>query len=219
MSLRNFLLNLFFPLACLGCGREGARLCPECFAKLKINPPEANRDSRLVADHLDWIFIAGDYDDPLLKDLIKKFKYQFQIGLGEPLAGFLAEFWRTARRADEFFSIVPIPLTRRRLNWRGFNQAEILARHFCTRFNYELAAGLKRIRHRPPQAELKESERLENVSGVFAWSGKNSGLNLNGQSLILIDDVTTTGATLNEAARVLREAGAARIYGLVLAKG
>jgi len=221
MSLKSFLLNLFFPTACLNCGRAGARLCANCATKLKINLPVAGSDPRLVADHLDKIFIAGDYDNRLLKDLIKKFKYQFQTELGPILAGFLAEFWRQTEIApavDESpapFLIVPVPLTRRRQNWRGFNQAAIIARDFSVRFGYKMKTDLKRIKHCPPQAELKESARLKNVIGAFKWTGEN----LSGRNIILIDDVVTTGATLNEAAKVLRRAGAGCVYGLVLAKG
>ena len=110
---------------------------------------------------------------------------------------------------------MPIPLSKKRECWRGFNQSEIIARHFSVYFNYELNLDLKRVKHRPPQAKLNEIERLKNIESVFTWQGKN----LHNYNILLIDDVITSGATLNEAAWVLRAAGAQNVYALVLAKG
>ena len=82
-------------------------------------------------------------------------------------------------------------------------------------FNYKLNLDLKRPQQQKPQATLNESERLKNIKSAFVWRGEN----LTGQKIILLDDVITTGATLNEAARILKIAGAKEIYALVLAKG
>jgi len=235
-------LELLFPAACLNCRRAGAWLCADCFSKLR--QVEAGNDGqaidghaknrRLIAPALNRIFIAGDYEDRLLASLIKRFKYNFLSSLGEPLGRFLAAFWEEqlsraenagwrpdGNRSDSGWRdkaaplLIPIPLSRRREKWRGFNQAEVLTRELNRRFGYEAAEGLHRVRHHEAQASLSEAERLDNIRGVFAWSGGR----LEGRSVILVDDVVTTGATLNEAALVLRAAGAARICGLVLAKG
>ncbi len=221
MSLKSALLNLFFPLACLNCGQSGAWLCPRCRRLLKINDAGRSK-ARLTIPHLDDIFIAGDYSDPLLAALIKKFKYGFIKGLGEELSRFLIFFWAGAEagfgktfKEPPDFLVVPLPLTAKRRRWRGFNQAEILARPFAHHFAYAFGQDLERTAHRPPQTALNEKERTLNVKGAFAWRGGD----LRDKKIILVDDVVTTGATLNEAASVLRAAGASRIYGLVLAKG
>lgn len=226
--LRTLILNLLFPIECLGCGQEGSWLCPDCSRRLKFG--EKEKAHNLKAPALDKIFIAGDYDDALLADIIKKFKYHFLTALGKPLADFLTLYWSGQLALDHFKNqdpasdtlsdaldplIIPIPLSKKRRRWRGFNQAEILARGFAAHFSYPLSLGLKRIKHRPAQVSLNETERLKNISGAFAWTGDD----LAGKSIILIDDVATTGATLSEAALALRAAGAAKIYGLVLAKG
>lgn len=112
-------------------------------------------------------------------------------------------------------TLIPIPLSKKRLRWRGFNQAELLARELAAAFAYPLNQDLKRIKHAWPQADLNGAERLNNIADSFAWTGTSLG----GRTIILIDDVATTGATLNEAARILKTAGAGAIYGLVLAKG
>lgn len=227
--LRNLILDLLFPLECLNCGEEGSYLCENCFQELKNS--EENyltlTPANLKANNLKKIYLAGDFNSSILNNLIIKYKYNFISALGKPLARFLISFWRDKiitkindrEEIDQVETpsllVTPIPLADKRLKWRGFNQAEILAREFSTQLHYELNLDLKRIKHKKAQATLNELERLENIKSVFIWTGKN----LNGEKIILIDDVATTGATLNEAARVLKEAGAKEVYGLVLAKG
>lgn len=241
--IKSFFLNLLFPIECLACRRAGAWLCSACFKKIKFG---GGQNHRLITPDLDKIFIAGDYDDALLKAAIQKFKYNFIVALGPILAQFLILFWSgqkvLAEKFEENFAekfakkfrevpatktdnqyrlppsgflVIPLPLSKKRQRWRGFNQAEILARELSAHFSYDLNLNLKRVKHKKPQAELNETERLNNVAGVFSFTGAE----LNGRTIILIDDVVTTGATLNEAARVLKAAGAKQVYGLVLAKG
>lgn len=171
----------------------------------------------MKAPALDKIFLAGDYEDKILHRLIIKYKYNFLKPLGKILARFLIIFWnfQSLNHNDFNFLIIPIPLSKKRLRWRGFNQAEIIAAEFSNYFGYELNLDLKREKHTPPQATLKENERLKNIKSAFTWRGEN----LNGRTVILIDDVITTGATLNEAALVLKMAGAHEVCALVLAKG
>lgn len=212
------LLDLLFPLECLACQKEGSVLCENCFKQLKFNG--AQRAAELKTLHLDRIFIAGDYDDQLLAQAIKKFKYNFISDLGQILARFLALFWQGQLNIPEHSFLqdallVPLPLSKQRRRSRGFNQSEILANELAQYFHHKVDLNLKRTQHRPPQAELNAQERRANIRGVFKWAGGN----LSGQNIVLIDDVITTGATLDEAARVLKEAGATRVYALVLAKG
>ena len=217
MGIKSFLLDLLFPIECVGCGRESSWLCPACFKKLRFG--NENKATNLHLPFLTKIFIAGDYDDPLLAGMIKKFKYDFITALAEPLGRFLILFWQGQSGlidpplADIF--LVPVPLTKKRLRWRGFNQAEILAKILGDAFSYPLNLRLERKKSFRPQAGLSESERAENIKDSFVWTGAD----LTGQTMILIDDVVTTGATLNEAAQILKAAGAARVYALVLAKG
>lgn len=221
-------LDLIFPIECLNCRQEGDYFCNSCFKELRFN----NKDylekalKNIKAPYLDKIFIAGDYEDKNLKKLITKYKYSFLSPLGNVLAKFLINFWEleiqeTATlnfkisKPQKNYLVIPIPLSKKRLRWRGFNQAEIITREFSEYFKYELDLNLKRIKYQKPQAELNENERLKNLDSAFIWTGEN----LQGKSVLLIDDVTTTGTTLNEAARVLKAAGATEVYGLVIAKG
>ncbi len=240
-KLKKFLLDIFFPLECLGCQKPGLLLCEECFRGLEFSDP--NKSFLLATPFITKTFIAGDYDNPLLAKLIKKFKYNFLSSLGAILSRWLILFWggqlalinyspdsinssaaNSASTSPEQIintktlsqlSVVPIPLSKKRIKWRGFNQAELLARPFCTAFNYPLCLELKRLKHKTPQAELNQDERRLNIKDNFVWAESNPP----GENILLIDDVATTGATLNEAARVLKEAGAKNVYALVLAKG
>lgn len=233
-KIRGLLLDILLPIECFSCHLEGVYLCEKCFRKIKFND---NEDLKRVSQNLkipslEKIFIAGNYEDIILRDLIKKYKYSFILPLGKILARFLITFWNFQGNLN-FMSkslspllVIPISLTEKRSRWRGFNQAEILAREFSEYFNYDLSLDLKRQGSKIPQANLTETERLENIKSAFTWEEKNQPINsprgvsiLSGRDVLLIDDVITTGATLNEAARILKDAGASSVYGLVLAKG
>lgn len=221
--IKSFLLNLLFPIECLGCGQEGDWICTSCFHKLKFSGNE--KKSKLITPDIDEVFLAGDYDDPLLAAALKKFKYNFITALGPQLARFLVMFWQgviTSRAelklepGNDFAPLVAfIPLTKKRERWRGFNQSEIIAREFVAAFGYDCVPGLTRRRSRQTQASLDETDRLNNLQGAFRWRGAD----LSAHTIILIDDVITTGSTMNEAAKILRAAGAQKIYGLAVAKG
>ncbi|MFA7088136.1 MAG: ComF family protein [Patescibacteria group bacterium] len=215
--LKSFFLNLLFPVRCLNCGNEGSWLCQKCFRRLSF--ADRKRKNNLIIPNLKKIFIAGDYDDKLLAELIKKFKYNFLPEIGKILGRFLIMSWQSVL-ADRLIEekkiiLIPIPLSSKRLRWRGFNQAEILAQELADYFSYPISLGLKRTKHHKPQAELAETKRLINVQNAFSWAGDN----LEDWNIVLIDDVATTGATLNEAAKTLKISGAKNIYGLVVAKG
>jgi len=215
MSLKTFLINLIFPINCLSCAQEGDWLCPACFKKLKF----ASSPHSLSLPHVDRLHLAGDYQDELLARLIKSFKFKSWAALGEKLGRFLALSWTGSAwdlaAEEDNVCVIPIPLSKKRLRERGFNQAEVLARSFISHYPYTLCLDLKRNGHQRPQSSLSEKQRAQNIQGAFAWTGAR----LDGQIIILLDDVVTTGATLNEAARVLKEAGAKKIHGLALAKG
>ncbi len=254
---RDFIIDLIFPVECLGCGEEGTWLCRRCFAGLDFKPAQyclhckkSNDFGAFCADcsshySLNGVMIAGDYENATIARMIKSLKYHFAQNIAEILGDYLSLFlrdlmnksyitgadlarggvWRKVANAPGspsfFFDpadtlVLPVPLHARRLRWRGFNQAEPIARKVAKNFHLTLNTGdLTRTSHRPPQAKLNERDRRKNIKGCFAWRGDNLG----GRSAILIDDVTTTGSTLDECARVLKAAGAGEVWGLVVAKG
>ena len=208
---KKFWLDLLFPIRCLACGRENdTYLCPSCRPLLKFDSPDFSFDLKNV----EAIFIAGSYENPLLSDLIKKLKFNSIGEIGKILGDFLSLFWQGQAGLMRPL-VVPIPLSKKRQRTRGFNQAELIARHFAAYFNYELSLDLKKIKNTKAQAQLNERARQKNLAGAFIWKGEK----LAGREIILIDDVITTGATIDMAAAELKKAGAGKIIALGVAKG
>lgn len=181
-------------------------------------------DTRLFADkascHPNSLFILGgatDYDHPIVRALVHALKFRRVRVARDPLAGFLIEYARSLGIAFDDCVVVPIPLSRKRLRLRGFNQSELIARPFAAALGLQLdAAVLVRVRHTKPQSETRSlEERKRNLNGCFAvWRPER----IAGRNIILLDDVTTSGATFLEAARALKAAGAGKIFALAAAK-
>ncbi len=188
---------------------------------------------------LDGIWIAGDYDNKALADAIKALKYYFVKDIGKILGDYISNYLQMVINCPlaesngnillplaeisgpPFIDLnntlaVPVPLHKKRQKWRGFNQAEIIAETIAKNFSMEISRrNLIRIKNNQPQANLDESARQSNIAGCFSWQGEKPA----DKTIVLIDDVATTGATLNECAKVLKDNGAEAVWGLVAAKG
>jgi len=214
-----FILDLLFPIECLGCGQADQWLCPSCLNKIKLNfdgrPQAQNKDCGLSG-----VWVAADYRDPLLAGAIKSFKYDFVSDLGGSLAEVLQRYLAIKINNQEisnFDLVVPVPLSRKRHLWRGFNQAEILASIIGAKFGWPICTALLfRQANNRPQVGLGAAARQKNVKGIFTIK---NGAEFKGKKILLIDDVLTSGATLSECAKALAAAGAGEIWGLVLAQG
>jgi len=162
--------------------------------------------------HYDQAIAAGLFEGPL-REAIHVFKYRPVRSLGKPLAAWMAEQVRMTVHLD---LAMPVPLHRTRLRHRGFNQALILADGISERFSVPLLYdNLLRLRSTRPQVELSGHERAENVKGAFGLARPSE---VREKRILLIDDVFTTGATMNECAKVLKEADAASVTVLTLAR-
>lgn len=217
MNLKKFLVDLFFPVECLGCNSQDEWLCEKCFNKIKINFDDSfHKFSR----DLDGVWVTTDYRQDILIEVLHNFKYNSLPDLGNKLAELLNRFLEDKIRKAEitnFDLVLAIPLAKKRKLWRGFNQSEILAEIIACKFNWNKDFNLIfRRYHTCPQVSLKAAERKINVKGIFRI---NNPKQLKNKKILLIDDVITTGATMNECAKILKEAGAKEVWGLVLAKG
>jgi ComF family protein len=217
------ILDFFFPLHCLSCGQEGQLACPKCRAKIAL----ANNPDNLTSAKISAV---ADYQDPLVAGLIHALKYQGWTAAAPEMAEIILQHLNrqsglTAKilnPGDLKVMLVPVPLSTWRQGQRGYNQAELLAKALqpLAPERFEVCPDLvKKIRHTISQVEIKERhKRLINLAGAFALS--DGGLTkVRGRRLLLLDDVTTTGATFNELKKLFRAAGAAEIICLAFAHG
>lgn len=216
-------LEAVLPGSCLLCGTDSreALLCPACASDLPALPlaqcPQCAEQTThgercgsclKTPPHFDRTVAAFRYDFPVDR-IIHALKYGHQLAVAGWLANRLAE---CLPKGDEL--IVALPLHDQRLRERGFNQSVEIARSLGRRLACPVdCTSLRRTRATPPQADLPLKERQRNVRGAFECS-----TDYNGRQILLIDDVMTTGSTVNEAARVLKLHGASRVTVAVAAR-
>ena len=219
------LLDLLLPARCGVCGRlgqwlcsgcrDGCRrleepLCPRCGLELPYQGSSCGCRRRLR--NLRRLRAAAAYEGPL-EDAIHRLKYEGWRPLARPLAGLIAD--RIAVDGLAASVLVPVPLHPARLEARGFNQADLLAGELRRRLRLVQAPGrLVRVRDTAPQVGLDRVRRAENVLDAFQWDGQD----LDGAAVAVVDDVATTGATLEACAAALRRAGAGPITGLAVGR-
>ncbi len=220
IKIGKFLADLIFPVQCLGCQRSGKWLCERCYYQVKsrcLPSPIYLKKSHL----LNRLIVPFSYSDPLVRKLITVYKYHFVQEISEILSRLLTDYLKPFfKNIDpQNFILIPVPLHKKRLRFRGFNQSELLAKHITEEFNLPLASKiLTRCRNTIPQVQLKEKERQHNIHEAFAICKDHSLLE--NKIVILLDDVFTSGATLEECARILRHTSHPRaIWALAVAKG
>ena len=228
-TLLTHLLELLFPRRCLGCGTFDEHICASCAAKLErssyscIFCGQENNDGRTCprcANKKDF-FLDGflshvSYHDARAQTIIAAFKYGNHRGLAAPIASLMTHGGSLTGDI-----LLALPLARARLNQRGYNQAELLAQALAKMSSIPLLnpSPLIKIRATPQQAKAKSrEERFLQIKDAFALR-KEAPAVIAGKRILLIDDVATSGATLNEAARVLKEGGATSVWGWVFAHG
>ena len=228
-SVATWCLDLLFPKLCVGCRTEGAFCCENCRQNLVFSAPACPVCSRrnftgivcttcAEKSGLRRFVAPFSYREPLVRELIHTYKY---AGARE-LAGFLAGEIVSCLRFYDITPptsaiLIPIPLHRSRERARGFNQAAVLAAELGKRVGLSVAPALSRRRATDPQIEMESHDaRRKNVANAFALRDAEV---IRGRTVILVDDVSTSGATLSEAARLLRDAGARTVWAVAVAKG
>jgi ComF family protein len=223
----NTILDIVFPAKCISCGKSGTDLCAVCLN----DAPAAERETA------EWVFPIYDYRHPLIKKSLWLLKYSGKKRLAkifaENIYGKMMEELSELSLLENFHNIIliPIPLSKKRYRERGFNQAQLICEEII-KISRRGAGGevftlekniLIKTRETEHQARIKDrSVRLKNLAGTFAVKNslKDNQQNekfLKGKNIILIDDITTTGATLNEARRTLKKSGARKVIAFTVA--
>ncbi|MDD2522169.1 MAG: ComF family protein [Anaerolineaceae bacterium] len=225
LSIARTALDWLFPPTCLGCGEEGVFICPECFSKIKLVPRDVcnycgaytSKKGKCANCHDRQLPYAGfrafAFYEGVIRKAIHHLKYQNDLTIGRYLAGLLTMVYqRTNWEAD---LVVPIPIGEQKRYERGYNQAERLAKPLAELLEIPFTSeALIRINEISSQVGLNHEERRENVREAFVANARL----LEGKKVLLVDDVFTSGATMEAAASEVMAAGATRVFCLTVAK-
>lgn len=211
-------LDLLLPPSCAGCGTEGAPLCERCLVPLgrrQDEPP--GMPVGLVEPlppgivQLEW---CASFTGPV-RDAIHALKYRGERRLAGPLGDALAARWTRAGRGGDV--LVPVPVHPSRRRERGFDQAEDLTRACARAIGLPMSTALVRVHRTTAQHGLGRASRAANLGGAFSVDPRRLG-EVRGRWVVLVDDVTTTGATLAESAAALHAAGALAVSAVTVAR-
>ncbi len=218
------LLDLLFPPRCVSCRRPGYSLCPDCIARIHPIPPPiclycgrpqpaagAPCACRARVWHLDGIR-AATLHEGIAREAVHRLKYDRRRDLAVPLATLMHK--AIAQVPLTFDLVTAVPLYPARERERGYNQAELLARALAVGIGSPYRPGLERVRKTIDQIGLSAAERHANVHAAF----RADPAVFRGQRVLLIDDVCTTGATMDACAEALQAAGAQMIFGLAITR-
>jgi len=225
-KLKGMALDILFPQWCVGCGKEGNFICCSCRRSLTLLVPplcprcgKPQASSILCSACADWQANIDGIRSPfqfdgVMRQAIHQLKYGNLRALAKPLAKLLRDYLIENPVSEEV--LVPVPLHQKRLRERGYNQSSLLARELGKLINLPVVDDcLIRQRHAPPQARTANiEERRSNVANAFTCRDHR----LRDKNVLLIDDVCTSGTTLDACASVLKTAGAISVWGLVLTR-
>ena len=243
---RKIILDIIFPQFCLNCDKEGELVCEDCLSLIEImdfiycplcQKPQRMFKGGVCGNHpprfLDGLYFAASYQDKLVKKMITQFKYEPYL---KTLAPFLASLIIThfvKTKNTKIFTdgenpvrglasngenpiFIPVPLTNRKKRKRGYNQAELLSQILAGYFQRPLLTDtLIKIKKTPSQVGLSLRERIKNVRGAFVVQDP---FLIAGKKIFLVDDVFTTGSTMEECALTLKAAGAKSVWGITVAR-
>lgn len=218
-------LDLFFPPTCGGCAKPGSRWCEECRQRvpylsepfcevcgIPIDRTGLCPDCQRARPRYHVLRSWSAFDVPI-RNALHRLKYRRDIGLGDALAAQLSEYVSMLGWPVEL--IVPVPLGRRRLQERGYNQVGLIARPLSLAMGIAYSSdALVRVKETRSQVGLTKTERRENVSGAFSARPRR----VKGRVVLLMDDVATTGSTLSSCAEAFYAAGARDVFAFTVSR-
>ena len=232
--IQTFILDILFPVSCLGCGKNNQWICESCFSKIILQEDQVcpycekaiTPDGRVCfgcknKQSLDGLLVAASYSQKLVSLAVHNYKYKFVSDLSVPLGKLLLKrILKSELPLSDL--LIPVPLHSYRLRWRGFNQSRLLAEYLGENLVPELKipvlnSVLLRRRYTLPQMKIADYfERQKNIQGIFCLGEEKE--KLIGKRIWLIDDIATTGSTLFECTKVLKQAGAKEVFAIVIAR-
>ncbi|RJR30726.1 ComF family protein [Candidatus Parcubacteria bacterium] len=231
---KNFLSDLIFPKSCFNCGKSGIWFCHECYNRVILNSnircPFCKLPGGILGQtcfncrkthFLDGVIAATEYKNTVIKKLVHKYKYDLIKDLEKPSGWLIADYIEALKeKSPDFFKdvdfVVPVPLSVKKTLARGFNQSELLSKRLSNHFKWPMAVNsLQKIKSNKRQVNQKKIGRRQNVRDKYALKDK---FKFKSKKIFLIDDVATTGSTLDECAKIMKKAGAREVWGIVLSQ-
>lgn len=222
------ILHILLPIRCVACKAESAKaICEACLTHFTVvqeqvcptcHKPSIGGLAHALCTHtrsLDQLICLYDYRDQSVAELIITGKYKFIPDAFHVVGPTLSTFVKNYVDLSTDMAVVPLPLHPFRQRWRGFNQAAILAEHIAQALNIPHVEALIRHRRTKTQKDLRRADRLTNVANCFSLAPQ---ADVHKKRVLLVDDVTTSGSTLNEAARILKQHGVLQVIGVTLAR-
>jgi len=229
----DFIAEIFYPKRCVACRRPGSYICPEDFAKIsfleyqlcgvcqKGSIDGMTHPGCKTAHSIDGIISSIAYRG-IVKKLLYQFKYRpfltdLKVSLGRLFYEGIIQQEAFIKFIDKNLIITAVPLHKSRERKRGYNQSELLAKELSKSLSFKYVPEvLIRQTNTKPQFSLKKEERRENLKGAFLLNSKFKE-KIKGKRILLVDDITTTGATLRECAKILKRSGVGKVLGITLA--
>jgi ComF family protein len=230
----NTILDLIFPKKCVGCGKEGSYICPDCHGQItqkELICPGCRKIAFGGLTHpicqrwysLDGLWSFGAFEGVLRKS-IQKLKYRWVTEHADILMDQVVQYLvvsapifldQIKRDRGKGWAIVPVPLHWQRQNWRGFNQSALIAKKLANSLGIQYIEALKRTKNTHTQTSYDSQTRRQNVKNAFEFAHNSLPITHN---ILLIDDVWTTGSTLQECCYILKKNGVKKVWAITLAR-
>jgi len=191
------ILDILFPDRCFYCGKIGRTICSNCLAK--INKPYLFR--KVNDDYFDYVF-CGSFYRGFIKSRIHSFKFHKKAHLYKYFIELCLRDKKIVEFLKKFDYIVCVPMHYKKELKRGYNQSKLLAEELGRKLDVEVLDCLEKVKENKTQSLLSEKERAKNVKNVFEYRGE---IDLKNKNIILVDDILTTGSTVREISKMLKE--------------
>jgi ComF family protein len=227
LFVKNLILDAVFPHKCV-CGKFGYSLCDSCVQKIKINKVELCPVCKKISKNsktcnscrnnsgLTGVMILASHEG-VIKDAIWNLKYNFIRDLALPLTGLLHKRFGAFLK-EKRFVLTAVPISKKRLKWRGYNQADLMAKELARSCGLKYLNILSKSDDVIPQVGLSKKERIQNIGNKISLLSDINANEIANKRILIVDDVYTTGSTLEECAKVLRKAGFKEVWGIVLSR-